>query len=822
MTCRTRSLAAAFVVSCCLGLLAGGVMAAEADPFKEAATYEAGQSRKALVAINKTVRASTADPAKRKEVERKLIALLKSKDVTLHAKWFVCRQLALVGSAEAVPTLAVHLTEDDKQLGYMARFALEQIPNAAALAALRDALGKTQGKTRIGLINSLAVRRDKAAIPRLVKMLGKDRATAAAAAAALGKIGGKEAVEALNKARNFARLGVGDDIEDALLTCARRLLAAGKTDEAKAIFAGLEASGTSKQVKLGAFAGLVKAGGAQALPRLLRALESKDLQLRNTALRLAEQIPGREATRAIADRVGSAPADVAVALLDVLATRSDKAAAPTVAKAAQSKDVSVRLAALTALGSLGDASSVKPLLTVATGNKGKESAAARNGLIRLKGDGVDAALLGAMKGAAAPVRIEITRILAARSSAAAVPMLLAAAREDPDATLRAESLRALQSLASPKALGGLVALLVGARSDGERAAAEKTVLAVIARLEDRQKAAPPLLAALADAKTGVPARCSLLRVAGRIGGPKALAAVRDGAKSTDAAVKNTAVRTLANWPTPEPMADLLAIARATDNKTHKVLALRGFLRMTTLPHKRSAAESRKLYAEAMTLATEPQERKTILAELAKLKDPTALTMALALLSDKAVANEAAAAAVAISKMLLSSHNKEAVAALKKVANVFKGKDAGRLADDALAMAKLGANIAPEGKATSPDGLDKDGASGGDQAAIDGNPTTYWDEVDGKKLYRLVVTFAKPRRVSAISILAYGHHNYSPRDFDVLADGKVVRSLKNAAYTKSFLVVTFPATAAKAIELKITGYYGQSPAIRELGIYEPPK
>ena len=226
MMCRTRSLAAAFVASCCLGLPAGGVMAAEADPFKEAASYQVGQSRKALVAINKTVRASTADPAKRKEVERKLLALLKSKQATLHAKWFVCRQLALVGSAEAVPTLAAHLTEDDKQLGYMARFALEQIPDAAALAALRDALGKTTGKTRIGIINSLAVRRDREAVPALTPLLKADAETAATAASALGKIGGADCRAALADARKSAGAAVRGVAEDALLTCARRLLAA--------------------------------------------------------------------------------------------------------------------------------------------------------------------------------------------------------------------------------------------------------------------------------------------------------------------------------------------------------------------------------------------------------------------------------------------------------------------------------------------------------------------------------------------------------------------------------------------------------------------
>jgi hypothetical protein len=196
-------------------------------------------------------------------------------------------------------------------------------------------------------------------------------------------------------------------------------------------------------------------------------------------------------------------------------------------------------------------------------------------------------------------------------------------------------------------------------------------------------------------------------------------------------------------------------------------------------------------------------------------------MALAQMEHKPVAAEAATAVVAIAQQLLSSHNKQAVAALERVVASAKDTDAARRARDLLSRANLGANIAPHGKATSPDGIDSDGQASGDQAAIDGKPDTYWDEADNQKLYRLLVTFPKPRRIAAISIVGWKHHEYAPRDFAVLADGKVVRTVKGARYTKNFLVVTFPATEAKSIELKITGYYGRSPAVRELGIYEAP-
>ncbi|NQT54173.1 hypothetical protein HQ576_19105, partial [bacterium] len=137
MNRRARLLAAAWV---CAALVLPAVgAAAEDDPFKAVAGYQVGQSRKPLVAVEDIVRAAMADAAKRAAVERKLLALLASKDATLHCKGFACRQLGLVGSAASVPALAAHLTEDDQQLGFMARFALEQIPDPAALGALRKA-----------------------------------------------------------------------------------------------------------------------------------------------------------------------------------------------------------------------------------------------------------------------------------------------------------------------------------------------------------------------------------------------------------------------------------------------------------------------------------------------------------------------------------------------------------------------------------------------------------------------------------------------------------------------------------------------------------
>ncbi|MDP7106211.1 MAG: hypothetical protein QGH41_03980, partial [Roseibacillus sp.] len=64
-------------------------------------------------------------------------------------------------------------------------------------------------------------------------------------------------------------------------------------------------------------------------------------------------------------------------------------------------------------------------------------------------------------------------------------------------------------------------------------------------------------------------------------------------------------------------------------------------------------------------------------------------------------------------------------------------------------------------------------------------------------------------------------DYAPRDFEVVVDGRVVKSVVNAVYRNNYLLVEFDAISGRTVELKITKYYGGSPAIRELGIYGPP-
>jgi hypothetical protein len=145
----------------------------------------------------------------------------------------------------------------DEKLSHMARYALERIPDAAAVKAMRDALPKVKGKLKVGVINSLGVRRDAASTAALTALLkDSDQQIGAAAAAALGSIGTPDAAKALDAFEAPEKLALA--VADAKLCCAEKLLADGKKVDALKIYKALTKSKV-KHVRVAAMRGMLAA-----------------------------------------------------------------------------------------------------------------------------------------------------------------------------------------------------------------------------------------------------------------------------------------------------------------------------------------------------------------------------------------------------------------------------------------------------------------------------------------------------------------------------------------------------------------------------------
>jgi hypothetical protein len=457
------------------------------------------------------------------------------------------------------------------------------------------------------------------------------------------------------------------------------------------------------------------------------------------------------------------------------------------------------------------------LLSVAGGGKGETQAAARKSLRELRAQEVDAALIAAAERGPLGDRMEAVRAVASRSAVAAVPMLLKAAAGD-EPQMQVEALDALAVLADERALAALVAVLAQAKTEPHRAAAEKAIAETCRRASGKDSAAAVVIRALPGAP--LPVRCALLRVLARFPSTQALEALRSAVHDSEAAASDTAIRALAQWPDTAAAPDLVAIARSGKRPAQRILALQGLIRLAASSAQIPVGERVQMLAEARALAARPEEKKLVLAALSSIHDPAALDLAVRCLSDQDLELEAATAVLKIAKQVRLANPDAAAAAVQALREACRSPAARQMAEDAWVVLGGMVNIAPQGTASSPDGLEKDGGSGGDQAAIDGDAATFWDEVDGQKSYRLDVTFKRPEKIAAVSILGYEHHSYAPRDFQILCDGKAVKKIENAQYEDNLLVIRLDEVSCTNVALVITGYYGNSPAIRELGIYRP--
>ncbi len=217
--------------------------------FEALKRYKPADDPAALVPIDQAVSEVHGNPATRVALEQRLAAHL-GPSYSSVTRSFVCRELAIIGSAASVPALAPLVVDDE--LSVYARNALERIPGPEAERALRDALGKARGRTKVGIINSVGVRRDARSAPLLAKILTDEPESAAAAAKALGEIGTPEAAKALEASRGKGSAELRLAVADGSLICAERLIAAGERGQAVKLLEALTNASQPPHVRLAA------------------------------------------------------------------------------------------------------------------------------------------------------------------------------------------------------------------------------------------------------------------------------------------------------------------------------------------------------------------------------------------------------------------------------------------------------------------------------------------------------------------------------------------------------------------------------------------
>jgi uncharacterized protein len=546
-----------------LSLLCAAALVAEAAPIDKAwqklPAYRVGEDRACVLQLDAHI-AQTAKDAKQKQANaQRLAAVLAGADTTDDARLFICTQLARIGGDPEVPAVATLLNRGDKRSTQMACVALSGIDTETARAALRDGLHAAKGDAVLDLLEAVATVRDSRAVD-LVEARLKDAATEAAALNALGEIATTSAANAL-----LRRKPISPALLDARLRCADRLARQrGTQGQVRHLYESALWPANPVHYRAAALRGLTAVGDEAAAGRVVAALRSSDPRLAGTAaLLLPHAITKANVDQAL-PRLTNLPPEALAQAIAILAEHGCREVLPLVTASLDSEKRELRVAAVRALGHLGNAGHVKTLAALAGGEKEIGIAALRS-LAILSADGVDTAIAKVLAEADGVTQSLLIPIAAQRRIKGISPTLLAIAEKSPDH--EGDVYTALAEVGTP---GDCPALLKRLSAD-MNAANRKTLEATIAKLARNDTSV--LTAAWTDAK----ARPSILRILARCGGTEGLKVVRDALGGGDTELRKEAIRALSSWSDAAAVDELLGLARTKDDVFASTMAVRGLM-----------------------------------------------------------------------------------------------------------------------------------------------------------------------------------------------------------------------------------------------------
>ena len=162
---------------------------------------------------------------------------------------------------------------------------------------------------------------------------------------------------------------------------------------------------------------------------------------------------------------------------------------------------------------------------------------------------------------------------------------------------------------------------------------------------------------------------------GRIGGRKALEAIRAAIDGKDAQINEAGVRALCNWPDATVADELLRIAKSAAQDTHRQWALRAFVRVIALPSETPPAAKLALLKQAMPMAARDEDRALILERAAAVRTLETLRFVAPYLDQPALAQAACKTIVELAhhKDLREPNKAEFNPALEKVIAICKDR-----------------------------------------------------------------------------------------------------------------------------------------------------
>jgi len=395
-------------------------------------------------------------------------------------------------------------------------------------------------------------------------------------------------------------------------------------------------------------------------------------------------MPGADVTAALAGELEKLAPERQALLLRALGDRKEPAPLPVILAASKSPAAPVREAAIDVLAKHGDASAVAILLDAALGD-GEVAGTAKEGLKKIPGKEVDAAITAKLAGADAKAKAILFELVGARRITAAE----SAVREglsDANEPVKLAAIAALGQLVELKDFEVLTSRALADDTSAETAVAKAALKTAALRMADREGSAARLAACLKGASGA--GQVYLLELLGVVSGKTALDTVVANAKSSDPAIKDAATRVLGEWVNADAAPALLDIAKNDQEAKYQIRALRGYIRIAR--QLQLTTQTRlAMFRTAMEVAKRNEEKQIALDILTRIPSAATLKLAASHLDEAPLKDAAADAAVKIAARLVGRQPKAVAAAMQKVVDAGVGGTPGNRAKQLLDQAKSG-------------------------------------------------------------------------------------------------------------------------------------
>jgi len=359
------------------------------------------------------------------------------------------------------------------------------------------------------------------------------------------------------------------------------------------------------------------------LPALVAALKDEKTPFK-VVLRAVLELKSDQTGTIVLDNMGDLPAWQQAALVRNLGARKDATIVPRLIDLATNKSRNgaerndgflLQLAAIEALGEIGDARAVDTLLVAASSEDAELAEAAVENLKLFQGEEFNEEIIGLLDNNDKKLRLAALDIIGERTIAVERDQMEALFL-DSDEQIRTTAYKAFAKSVTPTATDiALCLAILKKRSGDEQNAIRDTITILCRKIADRESAAH-LFVILDDTDPQVGR--FYLDCLFQLGGEKAAQYIFWAAMGTDDALINKATELLGRWTTPEVAPYLIEIAEKHPIERYRVRTLSGYLRVIRqmgLPVEQKVQMAEK----AVAVARRPADRQRALEVLERFQ-----------------------------------------------------------------------------------------------------------------------------------------------------------------------------------------------------------